>query len=161
VLRHFHTKWLPNRRTGCWLWVGYVERDGYGRLFDKTYSGRVAQAHRYSYEKLVGPIPPGMRVLHDCEHLHRNPVGSRRCVNPAHLKLGTDRDNMADRDAKGRQARGERNLGAGGAKLSERAVQEILESRWPARFLAGKYGVDTATIRRVRLRKGWTHVKRR
>lgn len=71
---------------------------GYGRIYK---DGRNVTTHRASWELANGTIPAGLWVLHRCD----NPP----CVNPAHLFLGTNRDNIADRHAKGRDASGDRN----------------------------------------------------
>lgn len=68
---------------GCWLWGGYLEENGYGRL---TVDGKPAWAHRVAYELFVGPVPEGMEL----DHLCRN----RRCVNPRHLEPVSHQENM-------------------------------------------------------------------
>lgn len=76
--------WRNVEKTeGCWLWLGWLtEEGGYGRFrYDR---GRVV-AHRFAYELLVGPIPPGLELDHLCR--------TRRCVNPAHLEPVTHREN--------------------------------------------------------------------
>jgi len=84
---------VAKRKSGCWEWIGTCDKDGYGRLnFGRPI--RRAAAHRLSWEFKHGPILPGFHVLHTCD----NPP----CVNPAHLRLSTHRENMHDRDAKGR-----------------------------------------------------------
>jgi hypothetical protein len=75
---------------GCWEWVAAKDRDGYGQFKG---NGHV-RAHRFSYDEFVGPIPEGLQVLHRCD----NPS----CVNPEHLWVGTNADNMADKCEKGR-----------------------------------------------------------
>ena len=75
----------------CWLWQGKPNTSGYGTIRD---GGRKHRVHRIAWEWANGPIPDGMLVLHSCD--------TPRCVNPAHLSLGTVRDNNYDRDAKGR-----------------------------------------------------------
>lgn len=83
----------------CWLWTGYVTKQGYGHIKkDHTAGGTMIAAHRASYELHVGPIHDGLFVCHACD----NPP----CVNPAHLWLGTTQDNTADKMAKGRHRYG-------------------------------------------------------
>lgn len=74
----------------CWEWAGNRNQHGYGRL-DTTY------AHRLSWEFHHGPIPDGLVVMHACD----NPP----CVNPWHLRLGTQVENMRDMARKGRRKR--------------------------------------------------------
>jgi hypothetical protein len=80
-----------DKGAGCWEWTG-GKSDGYGQLCDEY--GRKVRAHRYSYTIHHGPIPSGRVVRHTCD----NPG----CVNPSHLLLGTQLDNAADRDVRGR-----------------------------------------------------------
>lgn len=78
--------------NGCWLWTGAVSGRGYGKL---GIDGRDIGAHRLAWELAYGPIPAGLFVLHTCD--------VRRCVNHAHLFLGTAADNTRDMFEKGRQ----------------------------------------------------------
>ena len=87
--------WSKVDRSGeCWLWTA-AKVQGYG-----SFDGR--RAHRVAWELAYGPIPKGVGYHGTCV-LHR--CDTPACVNPAHLRLGTQADNMADRDAKGRQRR--------------------------------------------------------
>lgn len=88
--------WLRVKKTecGCWLWTGSKARCGYGTIGLGRRGDGTAYAHRVSYELHVGPIPGGMLALHKCD--------VRTCVNPAHLFLGTKRDNTQDMMRKGR-----------------------------------------------------------
>lgn len=80
-----------SKTDGCWLWTGYTNAKGYGRI--ATADG-VAMAHRVSYEMHFGPIPDGMLVLHSCD--------TPSCVRPDHLSAGTHMDNMHDKVARRR-----------------------------------------------------------
>ena len=70
------------RSSGCWLWLAYIDRDGYGRF---QLGSTSALAHRVAYELSVGPIPAGLQIDHICR--------VRACVNPAHLRPLTKAEN--------------------------------------------------------------------
>lgn len=80
---------IPEPNSGCHLWLGNGRK--YGRV---TLAGQGMYAHRLAWQFAHGPIPEGMMVLHRCD------VGL--CVNPDHLFLGTQTDNMRDMVSKGR-----------------------------------------------------------
>lgn len=86
----FLDKVVPEPNTGCWLWIGCTNKDGYGRFM---MNNKVCNAHRVSYEIFLGSIN-NYQVLHKCD--------TPSCVNPQHLFLGTHADNMIDKTIKGR-----------------------------------------------------------
>lgn len=88
----FHELYTKEPMSGCWLWTGSFFANGYGRFKEIGVTGQ--KAHRRSYEIHKGKIPEGMYVCHSCD----NPP----CVNPDHLWLGTNSDNMKDMVRKGR-----------------------------------------------------------
>lgn len=89
----FDRKFEKRGPDECWPWTGAREKSGYGRIHVSSYRSP-GWAHRVSYELAVGVIPEGMEVCHTCD----NPS----CVNPAHLFVGTTKDNALDKVAKGR-----------------------------------------------------------
>lgn len=78
----------------CWPWMGSLKDTGYGQLTRLAISSTPLKAHRVAWELVNGPIPAGLHCLHRCDN--------RRCVNPAHLFLGTNHDNIKDMWSKGR-----------------------------------------------------------
>ena len=133
----------------CWLWTRPGNKDGYGKfqILDKT-----KIAHRVSWELTNGPIPDGLQVLHKCD--------VPACVNPAHLWLGTQLDNMRDKHTKGRAvyARGEQS---GTARLTEQNVYEVFSLRragWKQKQIADLYGVKQQCISRILSKKRWAHI---
>jgi hypothetical protein len=119
-----------NKTQTCWLWTACVNTYGYGCI---TIEYTMYQAHRVSYELEYGRVPNGQSVLHKCD--------TPRCVNPTHLFLGTQADNMRDRSIKGRQPR----------KLSSQDVATLrelsLNSHWTVKDLAARFRVSVVTIR--------------
>lgn len=147
----FDAKYKVNPETGCWEWTAYRMKEGYGVLGIRGhYTDR---AHRFSYKRFRGPIPPGMLVCHTCD----NPP----CVNPEHLFLGTNADNVADRERKGRGRRAIGSL-AGHAKLNERKVLRIkqrLAAGANQSAVARQYGVDQCAINHIARGRTWRHVQ--
>lgn len=127
----------------CWMWTGSKSKKGYGRIgLGRRESGN-AMAHRVSYELHVGPIPDGMVVLHKCD----NPS----CVNPDHLRVGTQVENLLDMRSKGRHRWGERPSGERHpmSKLTVEQVADIRSKRNHGQTLsslAKEFGVVVGTI---------------
>lgn len=119
----------------CWNWLGTLDRYGYG-VFK---NGRKSiKAHRYSYELHYGNFDKKLHVLHHCD----NP----RCVNPDHLFLGTNRDNVADRTAKKREGDTSRRLTA----KEKECIKMALQDGQTVNHLAVEYKVHISTIKRLK-----------
>lgn len=124
----------------CWNWTAST-RKGYGRI--RVGANRQVSAHRLIMTHEFGHLPSGAVVRHQCD----NP----RCVNPTHLWLGSHRDNMADKKARG-NAKGERN---GRALLTKDQAETIKASREPLDVLAERYAVSNSTIQAIRYGRNW------
>lgn len=142
----------PVLKTRCWHWDGYVHGDGYGII---RVMKEGVPAHRKAWEVWRGVIPEGTRVLHKCDN--------RRCVNPCHLFLGTDSDNIRDRDQKLRQVKGEDSHLS---KLTESQVleirrrydEEVVTKGHTTSALATEFGVSRSQIRHIGKRWCWKHL---
>lgn len=120
------------KRGDCWIWQGSKGKQGYGNVGIRVARGvsKTVLAHRCSYQAFVGEIADGMCVLHRCD----NPS----CINPDHLFLGTNKDNVDDKVGKGRTYE----------KLSDAQVLEIRTRyvRGNGRILAKEFNVCPMTI---------------
>lgn len=139
------------KSDGCWEWQGRRDHGGYGR-FDVGPRGanKPLLAHRISWEMANGPIADGLHVCHKCD----NPP----CVNPAHLFLGTNADNVADAVRKRRHTFGETKHFA---KLTEADVLSIRARRASGeelQHIANDHGVTASTVSNIALRKSWRHL---
>jgi hypothetical protein len=140
---------IPEPNSGCWIWLESTNPTGYAHLRYKT---KLHRANRFSWSAYNGqPIPKGLFVLHTCDN--------RLCVNPDHLFLGTNQDNMDDMRAKGRHINSvPRGTTHRCAKLTEDDVREIRASNKQHRELAKQYGVSHANIGGIKRRTLWKHL---
>ncbi|KKM63634.1 hypothetical protein LCGC14_1509500 [marine sediment metagenome] len=133
----FHEKYISTP-AGCWMWTGSLKPAGYGTMW---LNEKNIHAHRLSWQLHNGTIPDGLFVLHKCD--------VPGCVNPEHLFLGTQKDNIADCAKKNRSNKSlltwddVRNIRA---KLSQGVLQYVL---------AEEYNVHRTTIYHIRKRKTW------
>lgn len=137
------------KENGCWEWIGTIDNKGYPRF------GRDQLAHRFSYKKFKGEIPKGLCVCHNC------PGGDNpKCVNPEHLWLGTQKENILDKGPKGKQSRGESQ---GQSKLKESQVKEILTRLKNGELgteLASEFNVSSGLIYHIKKGRAWIHIER-
>jgi hypothetical protein len=123
---------VPGNANECWNWVGWVQKNGYGKFCEGH--NKYYLPHRYAYTLKNGPIPKGLLVCHRCDN--------RLCCNPNHLFLGTHKDNSQDSIAKGRWLAGSRSPTA---KLTDAQYAEIKRRYVPrrgVRTLAREFGID-------------------
>jgi len=132
----FDEKYERITESGCWIWTAGTT-SGYGE-----HGGKLA--HRVSYERAKGKLPPGMFACHTCD--------VRCCVNPDHLYAGTVKDNSKDAVERKRHAFGER---AGGNKLTIEQVKQIIESPLSGRQIAIKFGVTRSLASAIRRGERW------
>lgn len=137
----------------CWLWMGAVNDNDYGKL---TANGSSAyRAHRFSYEIANGPLEKAVCVLHRCD--------MRRCVRPDHLFVGTRADNNRDTARKGR-SRGGQGKGSKHprAVLNEQVVT-LIRSLGRLGLSAGKVArilrLNRSTVKNVLYGGAWSHVE--
>jgi hypothetical protein len=139
--------------TACWPWLGAKTSRGYG-AFTAGFKGKTYPAHRFAYMlwNEIGELDPKVFACHTCDN--------RECVNPAHIFLGSHRDNMDDMKAKERNPFG---VSHGCAKLSEQDIQDIcrLYSDGTTVVKLGRlYGVAPAHISGILRGKSWGHLDR-
>ena len=125
--------------NGCVLWTGYLNRSGYGVV---GYNYKSILAHRAAWEVSRGAIPEGLLVCHTCD--------VRNCINPDHLFVGTNADNMVDKIKKGRAW----------SKLSPIEVAEIRANPGVTKPFMRKFGVSGTIIRKIRSGEDWKHLGR-
>ena len=146
TLERFERSYIPEPNSGCWLWEKALTKTGYGELYCPPRN--MVKAYVVAYELFKGPRN-GMHVMHNCD--------MPCCVNPDHLSLGTHQENIAQRDARGRQydRNGEKN---GRVKLNAFIVQAIRADKRPPRFIARETGIPYSTVQKVRRRATWKHL---
>lgn len=139
----------------CWLWRAHLNYRGYGVIRNGK---RIASATRISWALTNGCVPDGKHVLHHCD--------VRACVNPRHLYVGTNTDNVADKVKRGRCQRTlpkTQGVLHHAAKVDEDedAVREIRAAAGKfgeGRRLAAKYGLAPSTVTHIQQRKLWKHL---
>ena len=166
----------------CWVWTGSLNADGYGMVRVGGRDGKTHRAHRLSWSLNVAPVSTDKpHVLHRCD----NPP----CVNPKHLWVGTNADNMRDRNEKRRQAfgarhgsrthpeclsrgdnhnfrlhpervaRGERSAGARLTEAQVRLIRIRAAAGEIKRLIAADFGVARTTISEIARGAKWKHVQ--
>lgn len=151
-IKRFWDKVNVKSKNDCWEWLASCRKNGYGVL---KIDGKVASSHRFSYALHNGQIPESIFVCHKCDN--------RKCVNPNHLFLGTQKDNMQDCKSKGRMIIGEgKKFKRGHIPPNRRfdvaiiteirtiiSYRKINNDKLNLKSLAIQYGIPYATIRDI------------
>jgi hypothetical protein len=131
----------PEPNTGCHLWMGFGVWNGYGCFAVDSYPVR---AHRLAYEFYRGPVPDGMHVLHTCD--------VRCCVNPDHLFLGTNADNVDDKVEKDRQSKNRICY----QKITYEQALAIRKEKGTQEAIGLRYGIGRSQVRRIQVGESWS-----
>lgn len=138
--------------TQCIIFSGCKDRKGYGI---QRHEGKVRKAHRVAYVQHHG-------ITHDviADRMVRHACDNPSCVNPAHLEIGTAKDNAQDREKRQRAAdhRGESNASARLSAEDVLSIRAALATGVGRMELAKKYGVTRATISEIKTRRKWRHI---
>lgn len=135
----------------CWIWMASRDSCNYGMFYPKEYPNGI-KASRYSWKIHNGEIPKGIYVCHTCD----NPP----CVNPKHLFLGTQKDNMQDMVQKGRiyDRHGERNSKAKLTEYDVRRVKQLRDNGKTYKGIAEELGVSEGCINHILNGRHWSWV---
>jgi hypothetical protein len=146
---------MPVPESGCWIWLGSTDKDGYGQI--QVEPGLRMGPHRFSLSVRIGrPVHPDKFACHKCD--------TPSCVNPDHLYEGDIDSNAADKVSRGRQStgdkakrrqRGEQHYAH---KLNEIQVNQIRNSSEPASLMALRFGVSKRAIFMIRHGRTWKHL---
>jgi len=149
TFERFLAKVKINRNTECWEWHAALTKTGYAKFGLPGPQGqKTVRGHRYSWEVRYGKIPDDLLVCHRCDN--------RICVNPSHLFLGTQVDNMHDSTSKGRSVNGD-----GYGVMDENKVRTILAGTFKGETqdqIASRFGVSRQLIQKILARKKWKYV---
>ena len=143
-IERFHTKYEIVTESGCWIWTAGLQKSGYAGYH---VNGKTITGHRFSYIIHKGEIPKNLCVMHSCD--------TPSCVNPKHLSVGTQLDNINDRNNKNRQAKGASHCKS---KLTEAQVLDIRTKRLTGVEFAKMYGVSGPTICDIQKRRIWKSI---
>lgn len=147
LIRRFFSKVDIRGENECWIWLGFIQVNGYGQV---SYKGKPSKTHRISWLVHNGEIPEGMHVLHRCDN--------KKCINPKCLWLGTQQENVEDMLNKNRGyvPKGDKH---GRSKLVLKEVIEIKEKYNTGKYtynnLSKEYNVSAVQIFRIVKNEQW------
>lgn len=139
---------IYDKNRGCYIWTKSFDDKGYSQV---NIGGRIVKAYSIAYKEVIGPVPSGLVLRHICDN--------RKCINPFHLTLGTQADNINDMYRRGRGCIGDK---APWSKLNEAQVKELrLEFKFTKSSIAEmsrRHNINYGTLSDVLLNKTWKHV---
>lgn len=147
IIERFEEKIIPEPNSGCWLWLGSIRGSNYGQF---SYKKKQYYAHRISYEIYCEPILKDKNVLHKCD--------TSMCVNPDHLFLGSQYENMQDMNRKKRHGSNSKKISGEkhpNAKLNRKQVEMIREDKRTYMTIAKEYGISRSQVCVIKHNKGW------
>lgn len=138
---------------GCWLWLGAKNEHGYGIFCPE--GSRTRKAHRWYWEFVNGPIPPGAVypgtcLLHSCD--------TPSCVNLRHLRLGTQAENSADKAARGRAVVGEKHWKSTATPEQVAYIRANVKKKGDATRLAKELGLSQKQVDAIARHSTWRHL---
>jgi hypothetical protein len=150
LITRFKVSYVELGADECWPWLKSLAAKGYGQI-KRTNERKQFYAHRVAYELATGVDPSGRCVCHSCDNM--------KCVNPKHLFLGTQGDNLQDMKHKSRHLFGEKN---NQHVLVEKQVVQILALKgvMSQREIASRFGVSQGTIAKIHLGQRWQHLRK-
>jgi hypothetical protein len=137
------------KTDSCWEWIGIKNKGGYGQIHCRKLKKRNVLAHRFSWEFYNGDIPSELKVLHKCDN--------RGCVNPSHLFLGTQSENIKDMMDKKRDKHPSKEDN-GKAKITEDIVTKMKNMRKTGatyKEIGDVFNIHLATARSAIIGKTW------
>jgi hypothetical protein len=137
----------PLNERGCLIWEGNINNWGYPRAWE---DGITLAIHREMYKLCNGPIPTGLVVMHTCDNT--------KCIQPEHLKLGTQQDNQTDKILKQRQARGDQHGRSTLTATQVVTIRKEYKSGMSLCALAKQHNVTKSTIHTIVKYKTWQHL---
>lgn len=133
-------------KSGCWNWNGVINADGYGMA---CYQGEQVRAHRLSLLNHLGLESSELLALHHCDN--------RRCINPSHLYLGTNKDNSTDMSNRGR-ANPQRGEKSSLSKITDQQAIEIFNDNRKHELIAIDYGIAKSTVSSIKTGRNWKSI---